>query len=216
MSNISAEVKTTESLVTDRLRELILSNQLPTGEFLSQRDLADKTGSSVISVRGALRTLESEGFVESVPKWGVRIPIETEEKVKQRYEARLIIELAILEKIHGKLTPTQIKELQAFASALDSTHKKAVSDFAQKHRQFHLLLATYTENPFLEKLLGQLLNPSTMILNAQRGWAKTDDKLIHSHVSLVKDILSPRLLQAKKSLTQHIKQGLSLELSALN
>jgi len=46
---------TSEQQVADKLREHILTGTLPVGEFLSQRKLAELTGTSVISVRGARR-----------------------------------------------------------------------------------------------------------------------------------------------------------------
>jgi DNA-binding transcriptional MocR family regulator len=63
---------TSEQQVTDRLRRHILAGELPVGEFLSQRKLAELAGTSVISVRGALRQLENEGLIENVPRAGVR------------------------------------------------------------------------------------------------------------------------------------------------
>jgi DNA-binding transcriptional MocR family regulator len=62
-------IKTTVEKAYSILLSAIMENRLPRGEFLSQRKLADMTGASIISVREALKKLEHEGIVESIPRW---------------------------------------------------------------------------------------------------------------------------------------------------
>ena len=73
---------TNEQQAYEKLRSAILRGEFPHGQFLSQRDLAERAGAAITTVRAALRTLESEGFIENVPRWGVRIPSETASAVK--------------------------------------------------------------------------------------------------------------------------------------
>ena len=42
-------MKTREEITYVRLNELIIENKLPKGEFLSQRKLADATGSTIVT-----------------------------------------------------------------------------------------------------------------------------------------------------------------------
>jgi len=51
-----------------RIQQAILENELPKDKFLSQRMLAKMTETSVISVREALKKLEYEGLIESIPR----------------------------------------------------------------------------------------------------------------------------------------------------
>jgi len=78
-----------------RLQKAILENELPKGKFLSQRMLAKMTNTSVVSVREALKKLEYEGLIESIPRWGVRIPILTKEILKESYIMREAIEVMV-------------------------------------------------------------------------------------------------------------------------
>lgn len=79
------------------LRQEILGGELPAGEFLSQRKLAARSGVSVISVRGALRSLENEGLIENAPKWGVRIPQDTPATFTDRYFMRETLEVGLIQ-----------------------------------------------------------------------------------------------------------------------
>jgi len=52
------------------LQRAIIENELPKGKFLSQRMLSKMTNTSVVSVREALKKLEYERLIESIPRWG--------------------------------------------------------------------------------------------------------------------------------------------------
>ena len=60
-------MKTSEEITYDRLKALIIENKLPKGEFLSQRKLAESTGSTIVTLRSSLRLLENDGLLENVP-----------------------------------------------------------------------------------------------------------------------------------------------------
>ena len=62
------EPKTKEQLAYESLRELIVRGELPLGEFLSQRMLTSKVDSTMVNVRPALRQLENDGLIESIPR----------------------------------------------------------------------------------------------------------------------------------------------------
>ena len=66
----SSDLKTESQKVFELLREAILSGRFKPGDKLPQRGLAEEFESTTITVRDALRSLESEGLVEIVPKWG--------------------------------------------------------------------------------------------------------------------------------------------------
>src|SRR6056297_234479 len=76
-----------------KLLEAILENKLERGEFISQRKLAVIAETSIVSVREALKRLEHEYLIEFIPKWGVRIPIETRERIIELYAVREALEV---------------------------------------------------------------------------------------------------------------------------
>ena len=108
-------METKEDIAYGKLKHLILAGQLPRNEFLSQRMLAEKADSVVITVRAALRRLEKDGLVEGVPKWGFRIPQETEETVRDRYFVRELLEAAAARRIVGDHTEEDAVRLRRLA-----------------------------------------------------------------------------------------------------
>lgn len=210
---------TSEERVYDRLREQIFSGAFPTGEFLSQRMLASRTDASVVTVRAVLRRLENEGLIENVPRWGVRIPIDTAEDVKDRYFMRETLEVAAVRKIAGKLVREKARQLTELAKACDGirgTDEEAIREFAEVHTKFHLQIARCAGSKLLEAFLKRLNLRSMMLMNANRGWARGRDRGGSYHQDLVKVIVSGDATRAIREMRRHIQRGLKNELEALS
>ena len=209
---------TSEQQVTDRLRRHILAGELPVGEFLSQRKLAELAGTSVISVRGALRQLENEGLIENVPRAGVRIPQDTPSSVRNRYLVRKALERVAVEQICGTLSDAAATQLRELASQLDrmaGAHTAETwCEFARLHQEFHLLIAEKTANPLLVQMLKRVINPSLMMLNAARSWKKPSE-LHQNHTELAQALLDGNQTTAVAAIQSHIQTGLESELAAL-
>jgi DNA-binding GntR family transcriptional regulator len=208
---------TSEEQVTEKLREAILSAQLPVGDFLSQRKLAELTGTSVISVRGALRRLENEGLAENVPRMGVRVPRDTPSSIRDRYMVRTALETAAVRRISGSLPDEDKQNLLAMAKKLDqlaANHtEKNIPDFARLHHEFHLRLAERAGSPLLVQMLRRVINPSLMMLNAKRSWTAPTE-LTQNHTRLAEAIISGDETRAVTEMEEHIRTGLESELAA--
>jgi len=214
----NSQEPTSEQQVADTLRNHILAGDLPVGEFLSQRKLAELTGTSVISVRGALRQLENEGLIENVPRAGVRIPQDTPSSIRNRYFVRTALETAAVQQICGKLPEDQALELTRMATRLDRMAGEHTAEtwreFARLHQEFHLLIAEQIGNPLLVQMLKRIINPSLMMLNAARSW-KAPTELTQNHTILAKTIINHTPEEAASAIREHIQTGLESELAAL-
>ncbi len=209
---------TSEQQVADQLRRHILAGELPVGEFLSQRKLAELAGTSVISVRGALRQLENEGLIENVPRMGVRIPQDSPSSVRDRYLVRTALETAAVQKICGTLSDKSAATLQKMAQDLDrlaATHTaETYPEFARLHHDFHILIAESADSPLLVQMLKRVINPSLMLVNAARSW-KQPSELHQNHTKLAKAIVSGNSVEALAAIKTHIEVGLASELAVL-
>ena len=100
------------------LREKILTGEFAQGEKLSQRKMAALAGVSIIPVIEALVRLEHDGLVEYKPQWGARVPLLTEEKVRDLFAFREAIECQVARLLAGSLTTHQKQRLQELADQL--------------------------------------------------------------------------------------------------
>ena len=70
--------KTIAHLTQERIRSAILEGILTAGTRIDQNQLAKDLNVSLVPVREALKKLESEGFVQIIPRRGARRSCETE------------------------------------------------------------------------------------------------------------------------------------------
>lgn len=210
--------QTKEDLAYQGLKELIVLGELPRGTFLSQRMLAAKCGVNVVTVRGALRQLENDGLIENVPQWGVRIPEETEEAVRDRYFLREILEVAAVRRIVARRHEIDPAELTAKAAACDTLSTEPGDDYkkyAERHYAFHQALTNLSGSPRLAEAYARLWMRTVMLWNAERGWHRGYDRSPRLHQDLTRAILEENEETAVAAMVEHIRHGLELELAAL-
>ncbi len=104
--------------VTKALRTAILEFRFRPGERLVERELCEMTGTSRTSVREALRHLESEGLIESLPHRGQVVAVVTPDRARHIYELRGALE-ALAARLFAERGDTQhIRRLEAAYAAL--------------------------------------------------------------------------------------------------
>ena len=86
------DVPTVRSMVAQKLREAIMSGTLKPGQRLVERELCEMMGVSRPSIREALRVLEADGLVNTVPHRGPVVSTISLEEARQLYAARAVLE----------------------------------------------------------------------------------------------------------------------------
>ena len=207
---------TNEQQAYDRLRTAILKGEFPSGQFLSQRDLAERVGVAVSTVRAALRSLENDGFIQNVPHWGVRIPSETAETLKDRYYVREILEVAAVQRIVEQANPIHAATLRDLALKCDvfaAEDPDNTEVYAQRHFAYHHCIAECSGSPALIEMLDRLFLRTMMLFNAKRVWGRGYDRI--QHVSFTEEILSGDLPRAIAATRDHVERGIRHELEAI-
>jgi DNA-binding GntR family transcriptional regulator len=198
-----------------KLLEAILENRLERGEFLSQRRLAALTDTSIISVREALKRLEHEYLIEVIPKWGVRIPVETRERIIELYTIREALEVMAAYILAQHIEREDAALLQESAEACDliSTEENGkVELFAEMHRKFHLQLAEATKNRLLKQELERLRVRSLIFQSSKAEWYRDLENPEWWHRDLVGEILSGDPDHAEEAMHRHVQHGLHHDL----
>ncbi|WP_118182110.1 GntR family transcriptional regulator [Paraburkholderia phosphatilytica] len=85
-----------DAIVSGASRGLILP-----GDRIVETEIAEKLGVSRVPVREALRMLESQGIVSSVPNKGIRLVPVSRERVHNLLEARLALEMIAVRRVVG-------------------------------------------------------------------------------------------------------------------
>jgi DNA-binding GntR family transcriptional regulator len=148
--------------VASQIREAIADLRLTPGQPLVERELCEATGTSRTSVREALRQLESEGLVVSVPGRGITVARVTRTEAADLYEVR-----AALEGEAGRLFATRATgtDLQLLAQAVAAIERVSADprQMLQAKSEFYRTLFAGTKNQQLSQLLEMLHRRVTLL-----------------------------------------------------
>jgi DNA-binding GntR family transcriptional regulator len=104
--------------VVDALRTAIIEGRLAPGARLTERELIEMTGVSRTVIREALRQLESEGVIETIPNKGPIVRKLTRDEAKDLYLIRSVLEGLAARMFVANATR---EDIAALSRALDET-----------------------------------------------------------------------------------------------
>ena len=122
----------------DTLRDAILSGELKPGQALTEMDLSRQLGVSRAPIREALRILNSEGLVETIPYHGTTVSRLTKEDIEEIYGMRILLESYAMERVIAVGDAEAMGRLRAMVDGMvrsgDSGDLKTVNEL---DRDFH-------------------------------------------------------------------------------
>lgn len=135
------------------IQHALLSGQLNPGDRLAEGELAAALGISRTPIREALRQLDNDGLVVVVPHRGTFVRTLNPLRGRQLFEARLLIEPAVVRAAAARVTDEQ---LAALRSLLDSTLNEAkagdMGGASVDTEAFHIALFRIADNDVLFEL----------------------------------------------------------------
>jgi DNA-binding GntR family transcriptional regulator len=151
-------------VVAEEIRAMILRGELRAGERLRESDLALQLGVSRNPVREAIRSLESTGLVEVLPRKGTYVAAHDTEDIRQLLELRGVLEGYAAELAAVRRSPADLERLDDVIA--EGRRASAAGDHvraAELHRQFHLAVEHAAANPYLEQVVEPLRNRTEMV-----------------------------------------------------
>ena len=178
-------------VVFKTLREAILRGDLKPGERLMELQLAAKLGVSRTPIREAIRMLQQEGLVVTIPRRGAEVAAMTEKDMEDVLQVREALEILAVQLASEKITKEQIAELEERLKAFEQAVETAeVKQIAQSDIDFHDLIYTAAENPRLVVLLNNLR-----------------EQIYRYRVEYLKDEKNyPRLIEEHRQIMQGLKE----------
>jgi DNA-binding GntR family transcriptional regulator len=152
--NPLADRRGSAQVIADTLREAIIQGQLTAGEPLRQEQLASHFRVSRIPLREALRSLESEGWIEFLPNRGARVAGLSASEAREIYEIRASLERTALELAFARHTSESWQEVETALRA--ALKEKQRARYVQRNREFHLALYRPAQRPQLLGLIDSL------------------------------------------------------------
>jgi DNA-binding GntR family transcriptional regulator len=182
---IPRQAATLRTLVEDRLRSAILTGHFEAGQRLVERELCELFGVGRTSVREALRQLEAEGLVTTVPHKGPTVSKVDYEDAEHIYAVRVLLEGYAGEKFARDASAEDMaklaKSVERFEEAASSGNSK---DLLTAKDEFYAILLDGCGNPIVTQMLSLLHNR----VNLLRGASMMQPGRLAKSVSEIREI----------------------------
>jgi GntR family transcriptional regulator, trigonelline degradation regulator len=119
---------TLRELAVDRLRKAIISGRFAGGDRLVERTLCDQLGVSRSVVREAIRYLEAEGLVETMPRSGPVVATLDWPSARQIYDIRRLLEAEAAAACATRADKAVQSQLRAALDGLKQAHADGQPD----------------------------------------------------------------------------------------
>lgn len=200
--------------IYERIYRAILDNRLKPGTKLVEERLAEIFEVSRPRIREVLARLAHEQIVELFPQRGAYVAKPSIEKARDVFEARRLIEPAVVRRLTQNLTPEKLARLREHVvlehDARKRDDKRAIIRLAG---EFHILLSELAGNGELARTMRELSTLTCLVIflyNLPTATSCRDDE--HE---LITEAIAARDSQRAEELTlhhlEHIEQSVKLE-----
>ena len=174
------------SYVYDYVLNMMLTNQIKSGERVPETMIAEKLGISRTPIREALRRLAGAGVINIYPKRFAEVITFNEQTIKDLGFARVMLDTiaAQLAIINGSNADfSRLKEIAD--KSMDAAKAGDIMSSVGFDCEFHMMLAVIGGNPFLIGMQKDLyLKVKLLLCTADR---KTEDRIrsLHDHDEII-------------------------------
>lgn len=138
----------------------IVSLKLKPGALIQEETLADNYGVSRTPVREALRRLEQDGYIKTLPKKGVLVADITATDVLEVFQVRMAVEPLAARLAAGLIPQEEIRHLRE----LHTPPSEYISGYSSGYRELHNSIAEHCGNRRLAAIVYSLMDETTRIL----------------------------------------------------
>ena len=196
-----------EGLAATLAQQITLGRYKP-GEKLAEAALAAQFGVGRTRIREGLRHLASTGLVTLEKNRGAFVAMPSREEVVKAYEARRVVEGGIIASLAPCCAPGQIESLRRHVA-----HQRAAEAAGQRMRlvrlltEFHLLLASMSENAFLSGFLEKLTITTSLAVLIYDHEKTSPACAIQEHADIVEHLARGEIEAASAVMARHLGQN---------
>ncbi|MDQ0321052.1 DNA-binding GntR family transcriptional regulator [Pararhizobium capsulatum DSM 1112] len=193
--------------IREAIRDAIVDRRLAPGTKLSEADVGALFNVSRTLVRGALQALSYEGLVNVEKNRGAFVANPSPEEARQIFATRRMLEPGVLMEAARHITPSDIQHLKQ----LLMEERRLMGERGQSARRaeikasgdFHLMLASLTNNAVLQRFMDELVARSSLVI-ALYGQSAISSCGHHEHEDILEAIEKKDLDRACKLMLHHI------------
>ena len=201
---------TLEAQALKQIKNEIGSGRLRPGDRIVEEDLAKKMGMSRFPIREAIRALEKEGLLVSIPFKGAHIPQLDEKDFEELYALRSGLEELAIRIFMEKITKEKVEKLDSIVKAMEQATKEGTVDkVISEDVKFHRTLCQLSGNRRLLEIWMTLENQLRSFITLEELSYKKENQLAITHYPILDAIKSADTHLAEKSIREHFMDAIT-------
>lgn len=208
--------KPIREIVYEALRKTIISGIIPVGERIVEKEYAERLNISRTPVREAIRRLEEEELVESIPHIGVVVKRISEEDIIEVYKIRHSLEVLATINAMENITQKEMDELEALLDLTEQKNKEGdVKEVIRLFGEFNSLIYKASRMKRLASMISKLND----YIRKFRDISITDDerrkKALVEHREILKAISEKNTVDIDRIIKEHLDISLDIVYSTM-
>jgi len=206
---LSKKIKS-EDAVYRKLKTAIRKRYIKQGNQLVEIALAGKLGVSRTPVRSAIKKLEAEGLVNSIPNRGAFIITPTQKEIEETFLVRSQLETMAVKMTATTITPEQLQKLRELLVHEAAVFNKSdLEEYYNANDNLHLKIAEFSGNHVLYRYIKELLERTRIYLILYDPFYKLEYSPTEDHLTIVDAIAARDEEGACAALEKHINSSIN-------
>lgn len=196
----------------DSLCELLRSNVLSAGDFVSITTLAEHTGCTIAATREAVQRAAAFGLITTLPKRGMLVLEATLDKIAQCLEVRRIFDEDGIRRLSRQKDPHHLESLieqhlriQHEARQGNITHRLQ-RDAMDLDWTFHTSMAANPDNPEVDAIYALNRDKLAIMYNTRPILPDRIEPAFDEHIRIMQAVLEGDADRAAEELDHHYRQ----------
>ncbi|WP_096203290.1 GntR family transcriptional regulator [Bacillus sp. FJAT-45350] len=190
------------------LKNLILEGEFKAGDRLIERELAEKLNISRTPIREALFRLESQGFVETVPRKGVVVSKISTEDIIEVFTILSSLEVLVAKLAAQKMSESTQKEFDKWIYKIQAVlDGKDDYDISKLHIEISHVLYQAAKSPKLYEMLVDLIDYIRAFANIGHKMEGRMEESMREHLHVLKAVRNQEVEMAENLTKIHIENS---------
>ena len=198
---MSKQTASKKQMAYDRIKELILSNELKAGEPIVERTLCQNLGISRTPIRAAFAELSKEGLVDIVAGHGVFVSKIRFEDMIEVYDIREALECMSMKLLTERITEEEMAHLREIVERMKHL---TGSEFMALDMELHTTMALYSKNKRLAQNISLIYSPIRLMAATAQNDPVLCSSALHEHQEILQAIASHDVDKAVEAMRRHI------------
>ncbi len=199
-----------EDAVYRKLKTAIRKRYIKQGSQLVEVALAQQLGVSRTPVRSAIKRLEAEGLVNSIPNRGAFVITPTQKEIEETFLVRAQLEIMAVKLACATITPRQLDELHRLITMEGEVFDdNNLDDYYATNDSLHLKIAEMSGNKVLYSYIKELLDRTRIFLILYDPFYKLEYRPTSEHEAIISALADRDSERAAQAVETHINSSIN-------